>query len=136
MIPVCPKCDCSLLILRLADAELDFCDRCRGLWLDTGEIEILAGDTHSPLLKSLRDQPGSPTPQKHLCPRCDAALVEFTVPGTKLQLDRCPKGHGLWFDADELEQILAMLPNDPLAAKTINLLNDLFHYQKPKNQGD
>jgi len=132
---VCPKCDCSLLILRLADVEVDFCDRCRGLWLDAGEIEALTGGTQSPLLQNLRDAPGSPTRERHLCPRCDAALIEFTVPGRALQLDRCPQGHGLWFDADELKQVLELLPNDPLASKTIALLKDIFAYKKPTPQG-
>ena len=38
--------------------------------------------------------------------RLFAAVSEINVRGP-LTLDRCPRGHGLWFDAEELEQLLA-----------------------------
>jgi hypothetical protein len=37
------------------------------------------------------------------CPRCGAALEERTQRG--VTLDACPKGHGLWLDAGELEEV-------------------------------
>jgi Zn-finger nucleic acid-binding protein len=43
-----------------------------------------------------------------------------------LTLDRCPQGHGLWFDADELQQLLSLYPADSGAGKTIDALNELF----------
>ena len=41
MIPVCPKCDVGLFILRFKSVELDYCERCRGVWLDGGELEAI-----------------------------------------------------------------------------------------------
>lgn len=110
--------------------EVDFCHRCRGLWLDAGELEALAGTGDSALLRSMRDQPGQPTRPRHLCPRCDRALIEFSLPGTDLRLDRCPRHHGLWFDADELRQVLELLPLDPGLGQTIQSLKDIFGYQQ------
>ena len=118
MIPVCPKCDTALFILRFKSVEVDYCDQCRGVWLDAGELEQIAGGT----LPGFQQQVGSiPPGKKHLCPRCDTPLHEITAPGD-LTLDRCPKGHGLWFDATELEQLLAMAHADAAVA----LLNDIF----------
>ena len=37
------------------------------------------------------------------CPRCGAALEEKHQRG--IALDACPKGHGVWLDAVELEQV-------------------------------
>lgn len=103
MIPVCPKCDTGLFILNFKSVEVDFCERCRGVWLDAGELELLAGGP----LADFQQQPGTPPAgTKHLCPRCDEPLAEITAPGN-LTLDRCPRGHGLWFDAGELRQLLA-----------------------------
>ena len=100
MIPVCPKCDTGLFILNYKSVEVDYCERCRGVWLDAGELEQISGRWSD----DFQNQAGSPT--RHLCPRCDQQLLEVTGPGNVL-LDRCPRNHGLWFDADELEQLLA-----------------------------
>ncbi|HEX8069506.1 MAG TPA: zf-TFIIB domain-containing protein [Pyrinomonadaceae bacterium] len=37
------------------------------------------------------------------CPRCGVALTEVEHAGVKI--DRCPKCHGVWLDAGELEQL-------------------------------
>jgi Zn-finger nucleic acid-binding protein len=103
MIPVCPKCDARLLLSRFKSVEVDYCDNCRGVWLDAGELEQLAG---GPLPDFQHETGTVPPGKKHLCPRCDARLEEITAPGN-LKLDKCPRGHGLWFDADELQQLLA-----------------------------
>lgn len=40
------------------------------------------------------------------CPRCGAPLDERDFQSVKL--DVCPQGHGIWFDAGELEMVLHM----------------------------
>jgi len=115
MIPVCPKCDIGLFILKFKSVEVDYCYRCRGMWLDAGELEQLAG---TPLPDFQRRTTGNvPASKKHLCPRCDSCLEEIVTPG-HLTLDKCPRGHGLWFDADELQQLLATY--------NVPRLNDIF----------
>lgn len=130
---VCPKCDVPLFILHFKDIEIDFCNHCRGLWLNTHELEALleqtGADTHDPLLKFQQQTCVQPTGRPHLCPRCDAPLHEIQVDhvgAPRLTLDKCPRGHGLWFDADELQQLLAMFPPQSGTGKTIDYLNDLF----------
>jgi Zn-finger nucleic acid-binding protein len=133
MIRVCPKCDVPLFILHFKDIEIDFCHRCQGLWLDAGELEALmeqtGADTHDPLLKFQQQSGIQPNGRPHFCPRCDVALREIQVghSGTpRLTLDKCPRGHGLWFDADELQQLLSMFPPESGTKKTIDYLNELF----------
>ena len=136
MIRICPKCDVPLFILHFKDIEVDFCQRCRGLWLDAGELEALMSQigaaANDPLLKFQQQTGVKPKGRPHLCPRCDAALREIQVGaatgGTPVQLtlDKCPRGHGLWFDADELQQLLSTFPTESGTAKTIDYLNELF----------
>jgi Zn-finger nucleic acid-binding protein len=139
MIRVCPKCDVPLFILHFKDIEIDFCHHCRGLWLDAGELEALMQQTganpHDPLLKFQQQSGIQSVGRPHLCPRCDAPLHEIPVEPTgtprltleaRLRLDKCPRGHGLWFDADELQQLLAMFPTESGAGKTIDYLDELF----------
>jgi len=125
MVPVCPKCDVGLFIVRFKTVEVDFCYQCRGLWLDAGELESLMDQTGAtaadPLLASLANAPAEQR-TRCLCPRCDQRLEEFRV-GAELLLDRCPRGHGLWFDTQELRRLLAQCQD---AGPTISFLNELF----------
>ena len=137
MIPVCPKCDVGLLIVHLPALEVDVCPTCRGLWLDDGELEQLAGPTtaataaEDPLARLRRD-PGAPPPdgRRYLCPRCDQPLRQVVVTpapaAPAITLDNCPRGHGLWFDAGELPAVLAARPPTAGARLVVDALRDLF----------
>jgi Zn-finger nucleic acid-binding protein len=116
VLPVCPKCDAALFILHFRSVEVDYCDRCRGVWLDTGELEQLAGT----IIPGLTGPAATAT--NYLCPRCDTGMDEIHAPGN-LTLERCPGGHGLWFDADELPRLLATAPATDAA---VAVLNDIF----------
>ena len=35
----CPKCDADLMISDRQGIEIDFCPKCRGVWLDRGELD-------------------------------------------------------------------------------------------------
>jgi Zn-finger nucleic acid-binding protein len=135
--PVCPKCDVPLVILSLKGIDVDVCHQCRGLWFDAGELVELVKDTDGVVdesLAELQQLPGCVAQgRKHLCPRCDSVLEEFAPPtpeGKSLMLDRCPRGHGIWFDADELQALLGMTPSRVAARKTVEYLNEVFGAQR------
>ena len=134
MLPVCPKCHVALFVLSLNEVEIDFCQQCRGVWLDAGELENLIGraDTKSvdPLAQFQKLNGFIPRGPKSLCPRCDRPLEEISSQRgdqKALTLDRCPQGHGLWFDAHELEELLAAFPKERNISKTIDYLNQIFN---------
>jgi Zn-finger nucleic acid-binding protein len=138
MIPVCPKCDVQLLILRLGEVEVDFCHECSGLWLDAGELEMLTRHSRvdEPLAKALQ-QRGVASREKHLCPRCDRPLREIVITAPNVQaltLDRCPRGHGLWFDADELRHLLTMFPNNAATQGATRHLNEIFAFNAQRKE--
>ena len=133
MILVCPKCDAHLILLNFKGVEVDYCPQCRGIWLDAGELERLMEATNArpgdPLAQFHNHETAGAVSRNHLCPRCDQGLheLEIEAPGyPTLTLDRCPRGHGLWFDADELQQLLALYPASSGAGKTIDVLNEVF----------
>lgn len=43
----CPKCSHDMREIRQDDVYIDVCQRCRGVFLDAGELEMLLYDTHS-----------------------------------------------------------------------------------------
>ena len=50
---MCPNCDAAMQAVQRASVEFDMCPRCRGVWLDRGELEKLMamerGETAAPL---------------------------------------------------------------------------------------
>lgn len=37
----CPRCDGTLAAAKVADVSIERCDKCGGVWLDSGELEQL-----------------------------------------------------------------------------------------------
>ena len=39
---LCPRCDGSLSVTQRNGVEIDMCPKCRGVWLDRGELDKIA----------------------------------------------------------------------------------------------
>jgi len=126
--PVCPRCDLALIVLEMHGVEVDYCHRCCGVWIDAGELEDLIEQTgatvEDPLVDFRTVEPAGKA-KRDLCPRCDRRMEvvrKICTDGTTLQLDRCPVRHGLWFDKDELQQLMASFPPECGTGKTVDCL--------------
>ena len=105
----CPVCSQAMITLEMTGVEVDYCVQCRGLWLDAGELELLINDKAAAtrLIASFRRTTGQ-SEQARPCPICDRKMEKVLVGPEQpaLLIDRCIKGHGLWFDEGELRDIL------------------------------
>jgi Zn-finger nucleic acid-binding protein len=117
-----------MIVLELAEVEVDYCTDCAGIWLDAGELELLLGSSQQ--TKQLLDsfKVGSAcTEKRRKCPICLKKMQKIVVgPSTPpLLIDKCARGDGLWFDRGELQNILdkAALDKDNKIQK---LLADIF----------
>ena len=124
----CPACKNAMIVLELAEVEVDYCAACSGIWLDAGELELLLDDPDPPkhLLDSFKID-SKCAEKRRKCPICLKKMHKIVV-GTSapaLLIDKCPKGDGLWFDKGELEDIAgrAKLDKD---SKIQQLLADFF----------
>jgi len=108
---LCPKCVDEMLILELDGVEIDCCDECRGIWLDEGELELLADveqESELPFIKALTDPEAVKAKGQRCCPVCSKNMLLVDIPlDPVVEIDRCPLNHGLWFDQGELEQIVS-----------------------------
>jgi len=43
----CPHCDIELLLGEKTGIEIDYCPKCRGIWLDRGELEKIIERTNN-----------------------------------------------------------------------------------------
>ena len=124
----CPVCKNAMITLELEDVEIDHCIDCGGIWLDAGELELLLGDTQhaEQLLNSFKvDSDCAEKPRK--CPICRKKMQKIIVGLTEpaLLIDKCAKGHGLWFDQGELQDVLKVGSFDE-ENKIVNILTDMF----------
>jgi len=102
-----PACREEMIVVEYKQIELDICAFCRGLWFDADELGLLLGalDLHV-------DEIGRPAPDKaaeeaRKCPYCRARMAKVLMgPGDGVVIDKCPKGHGLWFDGGELDTVI------------------------------
>jgi hypothetical protein len=124
----CPVCKNAMITLELEDVEIDHCTDCGGIWLDTGEIELLLGEPAKAkqLLNSFKvDYSSTEKPRK--CPICNKKMnkIIIGVSTPLLLIDKCPKGDGLWLDKGELQNIFDRAKLDE-NNKIQKLLADIF----------
>lgn len=129
----CPACKNAMITLELADTEIDHCVRCGGIWLDGGELELLmdAPEKARQLLGSFREDAAT-AEQPRRCPICDKKMAKVIVGPSDppLRIDRCRRGHGLWFDRGELKDVLSRGQLDE-ASRIQRLLADMFGQTVP-----
>lgn len=121
---MCPECKEPLIAFELEGVEIDRCVNCGGTWLDAGELEMIAERAGA--------EPGGFTEaisakekvrkSRRRCPRCRRRLTVVVVGGeapapgaggetgsSPVELDHCPRGHGLWFDRGEMKAVMESL---------------------------
>ena len=124
---VCPRCDASpVMIARLVgDTLLVECPACHGVWLDAAGVERLVKErrqisTHAVLgmggpARSAASQ--APAGRVYVkCPECSTIMNRTNfAKRSGIIIDTC-RGHGTWFDADELPRVIAFVSDGGIEA--------------------
>ena len=139
---ICPTCRNSMIVVERERIELDYCTNCSGVWFDSGELELMlerTGIESSKLhLANILALPEYKTSEKRRkCPICNRKMKKATI-GQKSEVlvDVCPHGNGLWFDGDEIDQLITQRSEKPDAESDsqkhiLTFLEDTF---KAKNR--
>jgi Zn-finger nucleic acid-binding protein len=107
------KCTSILDKGKIEDIEIDTCPSCGGVWLDQGEVELIAKKmaTEVDRLKSVlaprKGPPPVPSELNTACPACTAPMKE--VPVGKLHVDYCSRCKGIFLDRGELDAALELV---------------------------
>ena len=126
-----------MVIVERSGIEVDYSPDCKGVWFDSGELELL--------LESMElDETGFTTDElmaldeaktnekKRRCPICRTKMKKVIIGKTpEVLIDACPKGHGLWFDGGELGQVIRqLLDTEPASggkqSRVISFLGEVF----------
>jgi len=125
----CPACGSPMMVVERQGIELDYCSGCKGIWFDSGELKLLSMALGVEIeLPDWSKLPEAQTSEKYRrCPRCDKKMRKNMV--GEVLVDRCPNGHGLWFDGGEMgrfvdQQITGVGAGE---ARVIEFLGETFH---------
>ena len=123
----CPACREPMVVLELDEVEIDYCISCKGIWLDSGELELLLEDASERDAVFSSFQADSAAQEKSIkCPICSKRMHKVLCgKERKVRIDKCKKDHGIWFDEGELEQVVAIGGFDK-ENKVPELLIDMF----------
>ena len=113
----CPRCRVRLESITVGGVRLDECARCEGLWVDAGAFERVVNEREeqSAVLGAAALLPkkggrGEPGEVRYVpCPACGQLMNRVNFARCSgVVVDVC-KGHGTWFDRDELRQIVEFI---------------------------
>ncbi|MBE0431409.1 MAG: zf-TFIIB domain-containing protein [Dehalococcoidia bacterium] len=134
---ICPVCESAMIVVEYHDVELDYCDSCRGVWFDSGELELLLESHGLKESKTFLDgilqaQEAASSEKKRKCPICGHKMKKTAIgQEPKILIDMCHDEHGLWFDGGEVSQLMKHLATehphiDDAGEQVIGFLEEVF----------
>jgi Zn-finger nucleic acid-binding protein len=127
-----------MIVVEYHNIELDYCNSCKGVWFDFGELELLFKSHGMEEAKVFLDgilnsQEDVSSEKKRKCPICGHKMKKTTI-GKQLEvlIDMCRDEHGLWFDGGEVTQLLRhrlvgeQPPKHDSGEQVISFLEEVF----------
>jgi Zn-finger nucleic acid-binding protein len=109
---ICPVCRYDLIVVEYHNIELDYCNSCKGVWFDSGELELLLKSQGLEEAKVFLDgilnsQEAVSSEKKRKCPICGHKMRKTAIgKQPEVLIDTCRDEHGLWFDGGEVIQLM------------------------------
>lgn len=119
----CPRCQSEMRSVTIGSTAVRECERCLGLWLDVNSFEKICADREqlSAVLGVASTAPthavGETSKVQYVpCPECSQLMNRINFARCSgVIVDIC-KGHGTWFDRDELSRIVEFIRDGGLEA--------------------
>ena len=142
---MCPACRTDMIVIEYHNIELDYCNNCKGVWFDSGELELLL---KSQGLKEsqaffdgiLKSHEATSSEEKRNCPICGRRMKKTAITGQpEILIDACRDNHGLWFDGGEVAQLIQSLagehpPEGDSKGHVISFLEEVFGPSESRQQ--
>ena len=105
---LCPVCNVEMKPVNYKGVEVDFCQKCKGVWFDLKEIDGLSDGIKEfnivePRLENMRVVENIDEGERK-CPRCRAVMDKVTMNNKPPVFDYCPNDCGYWFDNEEVKE--------------------------------
>ena len=133
----CPNCNDHPLqaMMTKQGVEIDYCDQCKGIWLDKGEIFHFVKHPKK-VSKKLDIAIAKAQPGYKISPRSNKPMQQIQYDNS-ISLDYCPSSGGLWFDDHELKALIHHEKNIKLSLENEQNIHNAYSepaVQRRKNQ--
>jgi Zn-finger nucleic acid-binding protein len=142
----CPRCAIDMHAFSLGGTAIRECERCVGLWVDVASFEKICSDREQ---QAAVLGAASPAPGKQMqnvdkvryvpCPECQQLMNRINFARCSgVVVDIC-KGHGTWFDREELSRIVEFIRGgglDAARSKEKAALEEERRHLENLNRGD
>jgi hypothetical protein len=126
-----------MIVVEYHNIELDYCTGCKGVWFDSGELELLLKshglEEATMFLDKILDSPEAiSSEKKRKCPICGHKMKKTTIgEQPQILIDVCGGEHGLWFDGGEVTQLIKHLagehpPEGDSREQVVSFLEEVF----------
>ncbi len=134
----CPVCKVVMVNIEYEKIELDYCTRCKGVWFDSNELELIFErmgiNNHGLSFAELVNKVDKTIPEKkHRCPICKRTMGKVRIGDSpQIIIDICTRGDGLWFDGGEAVQLIKSnsannrKQSESAEQRVINFLGEVF----------
>jgi Zn-finger nucleic acid-binding protein len=114
----CPRCNVAFLLVKSSNLMLNECPACGGLWVDNDALQTICTNQEqqqaimgfNPELMPADSIPAVQSGRMYIpCPECKKLMNRRQFAGCSgVIVDWC-KAHGVWFDRNELRQIVQFI---------------------------
>lgn len=134
---ICPACKHPMVIVEHDEIELDYCTNCKGVWFDSGELELLleAADLekYQDFMEKMIDSGEADTKEKkRRCPICSRKMKKTHIGADNgLLIDVCKYADGIWFDGGEVAHLMKLLSSGSGEAgrgRVMDFMGEVFKY--------
>jgi Zn-finger nucleic acid-binding protein len=139
----CPRCGSAMQAATIGKTTVRECLRCEGLWVDTASLERICADREKQAavmgVADPEPAPGSVVLEEKVryipCPICGKLMnrVNFAH-WSGVVVDIC-KGHGTWFDRDELRRVVEFIRAGGLEVARAREIADLEDQKRDLKAG-
>lgn len=143
---ICPVCRLDMMVVEYHNIELDYCNTCRGVWFDSGELELLLKSQGLEAPRAFLDdilisEEAASAEKKRKCPICGGKMKKTAIgEQPQILIDVCRDEHGLWFDGGEVAQLIRhlagkQLPTGDFRRQVIGFLEEVFRASEQTRGG-
>ena len=140
---ICPVCKYDMIVVEYHNIELDYCSNCRGVWFDSGELELLLMSYGLEEPRAFFDgifssQEAPSAEKKRNCPICGHKMKKTEIGGQpEILIDECGDKHRLWFDGGEVTQLIGRVagelpPKGDSRGRITSFLEEVFGASQSK----
>jgi Zn-finger nucleic acid-binding protein len=109
---LCPRCKSALTPTIRHKLEVNYCPKCKGMWLERAELGELEDEVFDFGEHAKGTLVFESTPTSDKCPECDSNLKSFRYRFYDLVMELCENQHGYWLTDDEDTRVLEIMKNE------------------------